>query len=340
MTAYVMILALVIGVSFYRGALLPEVYTQQPDPISLPNPIGLTTSMKQRIGIDMGGTKTEIMLTGSNPQEILQRKRVPTRQEKGYTFIIEQTANLIKDYVKLCDEDPLIGIGIPGSVNPETNLVRNANTVCLNGNPLKIDLEERVQLPIFVENDANCFALSEALLGAGKGKDIVIGLIMGTGMGGGIIKNGKIWSGRHGIAGEFGHTSIDMNGRDCWCGEKGCLERYISGPALEKQYREESGQELGLREIVERFEKGEDHFAKKVIEDFLMFFGRGIANVITAFDPDLVVIGGGVSNIPYLYTTGVEYVSRQVFSDHFTTPIVKNQLGDSSGIFGAALLAG
>ena len=181
--------------------------------------------MAHRIGVDMGGTKTEIMLTGDDPQDILQRKRVPTRQEEGYEFIVEQTAGLIKDYVKLCDDEPLIGIGIPGSVNPKINLVRNANTVCLNGNPLRIDLESLVQLPIFVENDANCFALSEALLGAGKGKDIIVGLIMGTGMGGGVIKNGKIWNGRHGIAGEFGHTSIDINGRECWCRKKTAAAR-------------------------------------------------------------------------------------------------------------------
>ncbi len=299
-----------------------------------------SSDMKHRIGIDLGGTKTEIMLTGSDPLDILQRKRVPTNQEEGYQFIIHQLADLIADYRECCEEDPLIGIGIPGSVNPETHLVRNANSVCLNGNPLKKDLEALVKLPIMVENDANCFALSEALLGAGKGEDVVVGLIMGTGMGGGIIHNGKIWSGRNGIAGEFGHTSIDMNGRECWCGERGCLERYISGPAVEKQYQEESGNKLGLREIVERYETQSDKIAQKAIEDLLVYFGRGIANIITAYDPDLVVIGGGVSNIPLLYTRGVEHVAKQVFSDHFTTPIVKNKLGDSSGIFGAALLAG
>ncbi len=296
--------------------------------------------MINRIGIDLGGTKTEIMLTEENPQNILKRKRVSTQQEKGYTFIINQLSELIIDYLRYCQQDPLIGIGIPGSINQKTGLVRNSNTICLNGKPLKTDLEALVKLPVLVENDANCFALSEALLGAGKGKDTVLGLIMGTGMGGGIIRNGKIWNGLHGIAGEFGHTSIDYDGRECWCGEKGCLERYISGTAVEQQYESITGSRLKLNAIYEFYKEGKNDAAKQVIDDLLNHFSRGIANINTAFDPDIIVIGGGVSNIPLLYSRGADQIRKMTFSDGCSTPILKNKLGDSSGIFGAALLSG
>lgn len=295
--------------------------------------------MKQRIGIDLGGTKTEIVLAGDNPLDYRDRKRVPTQQEKGYRFIVEQTAGLIREYMSACDETPAIGVGIPGSISPQTGLVRNANTVCLNGQPLRKDLEGLVGMPVLVENDANCFALSEALFGAAKGKDVVIGLIMGTGMGGGIVKSGKIWNGLNGIAAEFGHTSIDIDGRDCWCGEKGCLERYICGPAVEGQYEEKTGEPLDLRDIIQRYEKGDDKAAQAVVEDLIRFFARGVANIITAFDPDVVVLGGGLSNIPQLYEKGAELARKQVFSDSCSTPIIQNELGDSSGVFGAALLA-
>ena len=174
--------------------------------------------MKNRIGVDLGGTKTEIMLTEDDPLKIIEKKRVPTQQEKGYHFIIEQIAGLSRDYISLCDEPPLIGIGIPGSINPTTQLVRNSNTLCLIGEPLHKDLEDLLQQPIRVENDANCFALSEALLGAGRGHSVVMGLIIGTGMGGGLVNSGKIWSGKQGIAGEFGHTTINFDGPECWCG--------------------------------------------------------------------------------------------------------------------------
>ncbi len=296
-------------------------------------------TMIKRIGIDMGGTKTEIMLTEDNPQKIIERKRVPTQADKGYEFILQQTAALIKDYIKLCDESPLIGIGIPGSINPKTGLVRNANTVCLIGHQLKKDLEALVQLPIRIENDANCFTLSEALLGAGKGYNSVMGLIMGTGMGGGIVVSGKIWGGLHGIAGEFGHTSINYDGPECWCGRKGCLELYISGTGVERNYLQLTGKKRKLKDIYQDFENNTDTAANQVINNLMFNFGRGIANLIVTYDPDIIVIGGGVSNIPLLYTEGINEISKQVFNDEMETPVVKNKLGDSSGIYGAALLA-
>lgn len=296
--------------------------------------------MKRRIGIDLGGTKTEIMLTEENPLDIIERRRVPTSQENGYEFIINQTAELIKNYLKLCDSEPVIGMGIPGSINVKSQLVRNSNTLCLNGMPLKKDLESLIQIPITVENDANCLTLSEALLGAGKDYEMVLGIIMGTGMGGGLVVNGKIWNGQHGIAGEFGHTSIDRFGRDCWCGEKGCLERYISGTAVEAHYKALSDDKLKLPEIYQRYLDKSDNAAIEAIEELISAFGRGIANFITAFDPNIVIIGGGVSNLPILYSEGVKAIKKQIFcDDELTTPVVQNKLGDSSGIFGAALLA-
>ena len=296
--------------------------------------------MKNRIGVDLGGTKTEIMLTEDDPLKIIEKKRVPTQQEKGYHFIIEQIAGLSRDYISLCDEPPLIGIGIPGSINPTTQLVRNSNTLCLIGEPLHKDLEDLLQQPIRVENDANCFALSEALLGAGRGHSVVMGLIIGTGMGGGLVNSGKIWSGKQGIAGEFGHTTINFDGPECWCGEKGCLETYISGTAIEKNYQQLSGHKKRLPEIYQEYENQANTAAKQTIEEMLFYFSQGVANLITAFDPDIVVVGGGVSNIPLLYTEGKDQVAQRIFNDGMTTPIVKNQLGDSSGIYGAALLAG
>ena len=294
--------------------------------------------MPNRIAIDMGGTKTEIMLTENDPFKIIERKRVPTNREKGYSYILENLANLILAYRNKCQTAPLIGMGIPGTISPKTGLVRNANTTCLIGKPLKTDLEKRIGLPVYIENDANCFALSEALYGAGKGYENVMGIIMGTGMGGGLILSGKLWGGRQGIAGEFGHSSINFNGLKCWCGQKGCLEMYLSGPAIEENYKNISGQKLSVEEIYGRY-TSQESAAETAMNDLLDHFSRGMANLIACFDPDIIVIGGGVSNLPILYTEGVRRTSQRIFSDSMDTPIVKNQLGDSSGIFGAALLA-
>ncbi|MDT8448234.1 MAG: ROK family protein [bacterium] len=294
--------------------------------------------MKRRIGIDLGGTKTEVLLSEQNPLEVIERKRVPTGQEKGYGFIVEQIAGLVKDFLKVCDEPPAIGIGIPGTLNHKTGLVRNANTQCLIGQPFKADLEKAIGQPVYVENDANCFALSEALFGAGKGYGRVMGIIMGTGMGGGLVENGRIWSGSMGIAAEFGHSTINYNGPECWCGNKGCLEMYISGSGAERHYKELTGQTKKLAQIYADFEAGEGA-AQECINTLLFHFGLGLGNLITCFDPDVVVIGGGASNLPILYDQGVAQIRSHIFNDELTTPILKNQLGDSSGVFGAALLA-
>ncbi len=294
----------------------------------------------KRIGIDLGGTKTEIMLTEEDPTQIIERKRVPTNQEKGYDFILNQLAGLINDYQALCkDETPVVGMGIPGSISPTTGLVRNANTQCLIGHPLKADLENLVNNTVVVENDANCFAVAEALMGAGKGYRMVFGIIMGTGMGGGVVYDGKLIRGLTGNTGEWGHATIDVNGPKWWSGVNGAMEAYLSGTGFQRMYKEHTGQAKRLQEIYQDYQNGEQA-AKEVFEKFLFYFGYGMANLINAFDPDVVVIGGGVSNLPLLYNEGIEAIKPYIFNDEMVTPIVPNKMGDSGGIFGAALAAG
>ncbi|MBF0236499.1 MAG: ROK family protein [SAR324 cluster bacterium] len=296
--------------------------------------------MSRRIGIDLGGTKTEVILTEENVLQEVRRRRVPTQQERGYEFIIEQIAELVSEFQEMCDEPPVIGMGIPGSLFPQTGLVRNANTQCLIGKPLKKDLEKLVNSPVTIENDANCFALSEALLGAGKNHTMVAGVIMGTGMGGGIIYEGKLWKGQHGIAGEWGHSSINVDGPSCWCGQKGCMELYLSGTGIQHRYQEKTGFFKNVREIYESYEHHTDQASTSVIQETMFYFGRAMANLIDTLDPNIIVIGGGISNLEVLYSDGVRQTAAQLFNPELQTPIVKNELGDSSGVYGAALLAG
>ncbi|MBF0276700.1 MAG: ROK family protein [SAR324 cluster bacterium] len=294
----------------------------------------------KRIGVDLGGTKTEIILTGDNVLDIVERKRVPTIKDQGYERLIAQIAELINEFQSLVheDEEITIGMGIPGSVFPPTGLVQSANTQCLIGHPLKKDLEALIKHEIRIENDANCFALSEALIGAGKGHESVLGIIMGTGMGGGIVLSGKLRKGVHGNAGEWGHMALIVNGTKCWCGQNGCMELYLSGTGIQRIYQERTGKKRILQEIYQGYEAGSDLAAEEVFEEFIFNFGRGMANLITIFDPSIIVIGGGVSNLPILYSEGVSSTTRQSFRPELPIPIVKNQLGDSSGIFGAAML--
>ncbi|MGK0291533.1 MAG: fructokinase [bacterium] len=292
-----------------------------------------------RIGVDLGGTKTEIILTNDTAKQVLYRKRISTQQEKGYKHILNQIADLIREAQNLSQVETKIGIGIPGSISPTTGKVRNANTQCLIGQDLKGDLENLIQQTIVIENDANCFALSEAILGAGKNHSVVAGIIMGTGMGGGLVAKQKLWTGLQGVAGEWGHSSIDYDGPECWCGQRGCLELFLSGTGIQNLYFQKSGQKKTLQEIYTAFLEKSDLIAIQSIEQMCVHFGRGMANLIATFDPEVIILGGGVSNIPILYTKGVEETYKQLFNDELKTPIVKNQLGDSSGVFGAALLA-
>jgi fructokinase len=290
-----------------------------------------------RIGIDLGGTKIEGIVLDPGGREIF-RKRVETRREDGYERILERIRTL---YDELRVRDPqhehTLGIGTPGAVSPRTGLLKNSNTVCLNGRPLKTDLERLLGRPIAIHNDANCFSLAEALHGAGRGRTLVFGVIMGTGCGGGIVHRGEVITGPQAIAGEWGHTSIDPNGPMCYCGRRGCVETFISGGGLEARYAERYGEKRSFLDIARRYAGGEPD-AASFMTIFFRDFGRAMANLIDVLDPDVVVLGGGVSNLDALYTEGVAEVARHVFSDSLETPIVRNQLGDSAGVIGAALV--
>ena len=285
-----------------------------------------------KIGIDLGGTKVEGICLDES-LNVIQRKRIPTNRQNGYLHIVDSIVSLINELSKNIS-DYSIGICTPGAISKKTGLVKNSNTQCLIGMPLKDDLEKNLGKKIAMENDANCFALAEAKLGAGIGFDVVFGVIMGTGVGGGIVIAGKIRNGRTNIAGEWGHHKLHHNGNVCYCGKRGCVETYISGPALEKRWTELTGKSQSVPEILKNLDGNE----QKWKQEFLDNFGIGLANVIDILDPDVIVLGGGLSNIDFLYTQGKQSVYDNVFSDVIDTPILQNKLGDSAGVFGAALL--
>jgi len=290
-----------------------------------------------RIGIDLGGTKIEGIVLDSSGSELF-RTRVDTQPGKGYAHILDRVRGLYDELAAQIQHQPhTFGIGTPGAISPRTGLLKNSNTVCMNGQPLKTDLELVLDRKIEIQNDANCFTLAEALHGAGKGKKLVFGVIMGTGCGGGLVSQGEVITGPQAIAGEWGHMSIAPDGPLCYCGLRGCVETFISGGGLEARYAEQFGTKRPFREIVEDYQADEPK-AVEFMKIFFRHFGRSLANLIDVLDPDVVVLGGGVSNFDALYTEGVAEVARYVFSDSLETPIVKNQLGDSAGVIGAALI--
>jgi fructokinase len=290
-----------------------------------------------RLGIDLGGTKIEGVVLDAQLRPI-ERQRVPTEREGGYEHILDRVTALVnglRPYVPACR---CVGIGTPGSLSARNDRLKNSNTTCLNGRPLRADLGDRLGVEIRLENDANCFALAEAVDGAGRGHRVIFGVILGTGVGGGIVWNGEVWSGPQHIAGEWGHQSLDPAGPVCYCGQSGCTETLLSGPALERAYEARAGVACAAAEIATRAAAGEPP-AVAVIDRYLEHFGRAMANVINVLDPDIVVLGGGLSNLEVLYTRGRDAVARYVFNDELRTPIVRNELGDSAGVIGAALLA-
>jgi fructokinase len=298
-----------------------------------------------RIGVDLGGTKIEAVLLRIDARgelDVLERERVATEQTEGYEAIVERTVLLIERILQRTNVGPnevSIGVGMPGSVVRLTGVVKNSNTVCLNGRPFRDDLSRRLGRVISFDNDANCFALAEARFGAARafGEGVVFGVILGTGVGGGVVCNGRVWSGTHGIAGEWGHHAVYPDrGELCYCGKRGCLEMFISGPAVEADYASQTGQRLALADIAQR--RARDPHAGAAIDRFLDAFGRGLANVVDILDPSAIVLGGGVSNLDLLYTEGRERVARYLFNDEFLTPLLKHSLGDSAGVLGAALL--
>jgi len=248
--------------------------------------------------------------------------------------------DLVDSVGNLALENPAVGLGAPGFVDPKTGAVGSSNLRPLSFKPFQDDLQKRLGMPVRVVNDANCFALSEALHGAGKGYGMVLGIILGTGMGGGLVLDGKLWSGSQGIAGEWGHATVNPEGPACYCGRRGCQELYLSGTGIQRMYRERTGSDLGVQQIFEASQEGSDADAVQVMEIFLETFGQALGNLVMSLDPDVIVIGGGVSNLPILYKEGLQRVSAQVFQGRQNIRIVQNQLGDSSGVYGAAAAAG
>jgi len=291
--------------------------------------------MSYRLGIDLGGTKIEAILIDDQFQ-VIERKRVPTMRDDGYSAILKRIIDLAKDMINTADVDGPIGICTPGAIEPETGLLKNSNTVCLIGQPIQKDMEKELKIPVLMENDANCFALAEATIGAAKKYNVVFGVILGTGCGGGISIHKNIHRGANRIAGEWGHHTLYPDGRDCYCGNKGCTESYISGTALEKEWQEISGTFARVTDVIDN-KLYESHPEWR--SNFILNFGRAMANVIDILDPDAIVLGGGLSKIDFLYSDGKESAYSETFSEIVSTPILKNKLGDSGGVFGAAMLA-
>lgn len=293
-------------------------------------------------GIDLGGTKIEaVVLETLDPKDTVSRQRLPTEAHMGYDHILDQIARLIDKVSKESGYQPgTIGIGTPGVHDKHTLTLKNSNTTVLNGKPFKQDLEKKLGIPLILANDANCFALAETHMGAVKDHvpdaEVVFGIIIGTGVGGGIVINGKVLNGHQGIAGEWGHSYLDESGGPCYCGNIGCVETLIAGPSLQRFYHGISGQDRILKDIVTRL--GEDKYARATLDRLHHFFGKGVANLIDILDPDVIVIGGGVGNIDSIYTEGVRWVEKYVFNFRLDTVFLKPKLGDSAGVFGAAAL--
>ncbi|MEM9764022.1 MAG: ROK family protein [Pseudomonadota bacterium] len=299
--------------------------------------------MKIRVGVDLGGTKTEAVALGPGDR-VIARERLPTPRE-DYPGIVRTVVDVVARVEALAGARAAgVGIGIPGALSPVSGLVRNANTVVLIGKPLDRDLEAALGRPVRVENDANCFALAEARAGAAQGYGVVAGLILGTGAGSGIVVDGRVLVGPNRIAGEWGHTALprptaaETPGPLCYCGRRGCLELWVSGSGLERDHQTvNGGPALRGAEIVRASEAG-DRAAAETLERHLDRLGRGLSVIVNVLDPDAIVLGGGLSNLDHLYERMREATRPHVFSDCFDTPILKNALGDSAGVIGAAWL--
>ena len=292
----------------------------------------------------MGGTKIEgVILKSAKDPEVLFRDRVATEAVQGYEHILKQVKKVVQLMEKEAGFKPVcIGFATPGTLDPKMGIMKNCNSVAMNGQPMKADLEKILSVKVELANDADCFALAETRFGVVKEQfpdaKVVFGVILGTGVGGGIVVDGKPIIGLQGIAGEWGHNFLDESGGACYCGKSGCVEKVISGPALENYYWKETGNRKPLKDIVALAESKVDPVAQKTMIRLVDFFGKGLSVVVNILDPDVVVIGGGVGNIDLLYDRGVDSLRKNVFNNRLDTPVVRPLLGDSAGVFGAAFL--
>lgn len=304
----------------------------------------MTVMANKLWGIDLGGTKIEgIVLESRDNPKTLVRTRIDTESDKGYEHVLNNIKRLIDMLADEVGEQPeIIGMGTPGTIDPPTGLLKNSNSQAINKKPFKADLEELLGIPVLMANDANCFALAETRMGIVPEVDpnakVVFGVIMGTGCGGGVVVNNQIIGGKHGIGGEWGHNFLDESGGKCYCGKSGCTEKIISGTGLEDYYEQLTGTRKKLKEIIPDARSGTDENAVKTLDRLVHFFGLAISTIINVLDPDVIVLGGGVGNIPELYDRGVAEATKYIFNPRLETKIVKPKLGDSAGVFGAAYL--
>ena len=290
------------------------------------------------IGIDLGGTKTESIIIDQNGKEIERlRKDTPKNYNGTLDTVCELVTYLETKHQKKCS----VGVGSPGALSKETDCIKGGNSTWINGRPLKKDIELRLNRKIFFENDANCFALSEAFDGSGSKHEIVFGVIIGTGVGGGLVINKKVINGFNNITGEWGHNQMPIgsndkwNRHDCYCGKKGCIETFLSGPGFSKHYFDMYNDKLDAKIIQENANNG-DEKALEFIFQYLDYLARGLAQVVNIIDPGAIVLGGGVSNMKQIYGNINSKLKKYVFSDTVNTEVVKNKFGDSSGVRGAA----
>ncbi|MEO7054806.1 MAG: ROK family protein [Rhizomicrobium sp.] len=294
-----------------------------------------------RFGIDLGGTKTEIVALEASGREILRRRVATVRDYEGTVAAI---VKLVADAEREIGESGSVGLAIPGNVSRRTGLIKNANSVWLNAKPFPHDLELALGRPVRLANDANCFALSEATDGAGSGQAVVFGVILGTGTGGGVVVNGRVLEGAHGIGGEWGHNPLPGMTQDewqkvstCYCGQQGCIEQFLSGPALAKDFERHEGQGVPSW-TAEKVAAAQTTETRAAVARWMERLGRALASVVNILDPDVIVLGGGLSNIETLYRELPALVERHAFTPEAPPRIVKNRHGDSSGVRGAAWL--
>ena len=300
----------------------------------------MTATHPMRIGIDLGGTKIEAIAL-SETGETLVRQRIAT--PRAYDATLSAIAELVRDVESAAGREGSVGVGIPGAVVPATGLVKNANSPWLIGRALGRDLEGVLRRPVRLMNDANCFALSEAVDGAAAGSDVVFGVILGTGVGGGIVRRGECVIGVNRIAGEWGHNSLpwiapdEYPGPPCYCGKAGCIETWLSGPGFARDHARHTGARLDAPDIARAAAEG-DAGAQRSLDRYVDRLARALASVINILDPDVIVLGGGMSNVGGLAERVSTELPRHVFSDVVATRVVRNRHGDSSGVRGAAWL--